>query len=85
MVPSSTNTKHITTVVKKGYSGLRIWAHVFEDQAALYQYRMEVPFHLQSGSLLSPVSFKTKFLIFIMNKVYVPLTRWYATHTLMAM
>jgi hypothetical protein len=43
-----------------------IWVCVFEDQAALYQCRMEEPFHLQSASLLLPVGFKTKFLIFIM-------------------
>jgi len=77
---SSINTKHIITIVNKGYSGLRISAHVFVDQAALYQCRMEVPFHLQSGSLLSPISFKTKFLVFIINVVHVPLTCWYATH-----
>jgi len=71
---SSTNTKHIITIVNKGYSGLRIWAHVYVDQAALYQCRMEVPFHLQSGSLLSSVSFKTKFLIFVTDEVHVPLT-----------
>ena len=77
---SSINTKHIITIVNKGYSGLRTSAHMSVDQAALYQYRMEVPFHFQSDSLLAPVSSKTKFLIFITNEVHVPLTHWYATH-----
>lgn len=37
------------------------WALLYEDQAVLYQCRMEAPFHLQSASLLLPVSFKAKF------------------------
>jgi hypothetical protein len=46
-----------------------ILAPLFEDQASLYQCRMEAPFHLQSASLLFPVSLKTKLYTDQTNKI----------------